>query len=178
MPRLHDQLSRPGSRRGQGRDNFGVPATGADGWSAPVPQRPQKAGDLSGFGRVRDSSPNISLGPSGAFANKAKAKAEQQRPATPSNPFALLSGAGDAAPEASSGSQRPKLVLAPRTKPLDGEEQEGEKAGEEEEEEDEDDDDGKIDPNATSMSRSEGERRAGNSVKEVSARRNCFKDLS
>ncbi|ORY90100.1 armadillo-type protein [Leucosporidium creatinivorum] len=161
LPRLHDQLSRPNSRRGQGRDQFGVAAAGADGWSAPVPQRPQKAGDLSAFGRVRDSTP-ISLGPSGAFAAKAKAK-EAARPTTPSNPFALLSGAGDA-PEPST-SQRPKLVLKPRTKPLDGEEEEGEK-GEEKDAEEEDEDDGAIDPNATSMSRSEGERRAGNSVKE------------
>jgi translation initiation factor 4G len=164
LPRLNEQLSRPNSRRGQGRDQFGVAAAGADGWSAPVPQRPAKAGDLSAFGKIRESSSAISLGPSGAFAARANKAKEAARPTTPNNPFALLSGGSDAAAEAST-SQRTKLVLAPRTKPLEGEEkpEEGEAAAEEEEEED----DGAIDPNAVSMSRSEGERRAGNSVKEV-----------
>ncbi|GAA5983668.1 hypothetical protein JCM5350_000662 [Sporobolomyces pararoseus] len=169
LPRLGDQLSRPNSRRGQGRD-FGVAQAGADGWTT-QPQRPAKAGDLSGFGRFRENrdSSSISLGPTGAFANKQKAKTEATRPSTPINPFALLSGGGDE-PEAAAptSSQRPKLQLKPRTKPLDGEEGEGEDdekdetAGEGEEEED----DGAIDPNASSMSRSEAERRATNSVQE------------
>ncbi|KAI5476427.1 translation initiation factor eIF-4F [Pseudohyphozyma bogoriensis] len=163
LPPLHNQMgSRSNSRRGQARDQFGVPATGADGWSAPVPQRPQKAGDLSGFGKVRDTSAQISLGPSGAFASRAAAKKEAARPAAPSNPFALLGGDGGEAPAPST---RPKLVLAPRTKPIDGEEaEEAEEKAEEEGAEEEDD--GAIDPNAVSMSRAEGERRSGNSVKE------------
>lgn len=163
MPRLQDQLSRPNSRRGQGRDQFGVPAVGPDGWSAPVPQRPAKAGDLSGFGKIRETSAAISLGPSGAFANRA-AKAKEARPA-PGNMFSLL----EAQDAAASSSSRPKLVLAPRTKPKDGEEGD-EKADEETvDAEVEDEDDGAIDPNAVSMSRAEGERKAGNSVKEVRA---------
>lgn len=161
-------MSRPGSRRGQGRDNFGVPATSADGWSVPTPQRPAKAGDLSSFGKIREQASNISLaGPSGHFA-KAKAK-EAARPTTPSNPFALLSSGGDTPVADAPVSQRPRLVMAPRTKPLEGEvadESKEEEAPVEEEEEEEDD--GAIDPNAVSMSRAEGERRAGNSVKEVS----------
>ncbi|GAA5923473.1 hypothetical protein JCM1841_001528 [Sporobolomyces salmonicolor] len=164
LPRLGDQLSRPNSRRGQGRDNFGVAQPGADGWTT-QPQRPAKAGDLSGFGRIRDSSANISLGPTGAFANRQKAKQEAARPATPSNPFALLSGGGDAAEPAATSSQRPKLQLKPRTKPLEGEE-EDEAKDEEGQGEDEDEDDGAIDPNASSMSRQEAERRAKNSVQE------------
>ncbi|KAK4052214.1 hypothetical protein OIO90_004436 [Microbotryomycetes sp. JL221] len=172
LPRLHDQLSRPNSRRGQGRDGFGVGQTGGpDGWSQPVPQRPAKAGDLSSFGKIREQSGTISLGPSGAFANRQKAK-EAARPATPSNPFALLSGSTESAePAPEEQSQRPKLKLKPRTKPLDGEEGEGEDE-EEEAEENEDDDDGAIDPNASSLSRSEAERRAGNSVKEFFAVKN------
>lgn len=161
MPRLQDQLSRPGSRRGQGRDQFGVAAAGADGWSAPVPQRPAKAGDLSSFGKIREpTGASLSMGPSGAFANRAAKAKEAARPAAPSNPFAILSAGGDAAPE------RPKLVLAPRTKPVDGSAEEEEKP-EEEEAAEEEEDDGAIDPNAISMSRAEGERKAGNSVKEV-----------
>ncbi|KAK4050382.1 hypothetical protein OIV83_003451 [Microbotryomycetes sp. JL201] len=160
LPRMHDQLSRPNSRRGQGRDNFGVPAAGSEGWSAPV-QRPAKAGDLTAFGKVRDLGGSNFLGPSGAFQARQKAK-EAARPPTPSNPFALLSGSGESSEPAAEESQRPKLQLKPRSKPLDGEEGEEE----EEAEEEEDDDDGAIDPNASSLSRAEAERRAGNSVKE------------
>ena len=62
--------------------------------------------------------------------------------------------------------------MAPRTVPAAGEEKEEGaepvEAEAEEEEEEEEEDDGAIDPNAISMTRAEGERRAGNSVKEVS----------
>ncbi|GAA6025757.1 hypothetical protein JCM11491_000343 [Sporobolomyces phaffii] len=167
LPRLGDQLSRPNSRRGQGRD-FGVAQAGADGWTT-QPPRPAKAGDLSGFGRFsrenRDSS-SISLGPTGAFANKQKAKSEATRPSTPINPFALLSGGGDEPEAAASTSQRPKLQLKPRTKPLGGEEGDDEEKDENAGEAEEDEDDGAIDPNASSMSRQEAERRATNSVVE------------
>lgn len=166
LPRLGDQLSRPNSRRGQGRGEFGVPQPGADGWTT-QPQRPATAGNLSGFGRFRnsgaDSPGGISLGPTGAFAAKSKQKKEE-RPATPSNPFAALMGGDSEEPSAAPAEARPKLQLKPRTKPLEGE---GEGEGEEHKE-DEEEDDGAIDPNASSMSRSEAERRAKNSVEEVS----------
>lgn len=184
LPRLSDQLSRPNSRRGQGRDQYGPPQTSADGWSMPAPQRPAKAGDLTGFGKVREASSSISLGgPSGHFAKGGpKAKEVAARPVTPSNRYAVLEASqAQAAP-----SQRPRVVYAPRTKPLEGsdeakaaeaaeptaesgagEEEETPEAEEEHDAEEEEDDDGAIDPNAISMSRAEGVRRAGNSVKEV-----------
>lgn len=175
MPRLEDQMnSRPGSRRGQPRDNFGAPAVDANGWSVPTPQRPAKAGDLSGFGKsvAKSSGPTLG-GPSGHFAKGAKAK-EAARPSTPSNAFAALAALDS--PAASSTPGRVKLVLAPRTVPKEGMEVDttdgaaealvdDEAAAEEEEDEAEEEDDGAIDPNAVSMSRAEGERRAGNSVK-------------
>jgi hypothetical protein len=49
--------------------------------------------------------------------------------------------------------------------PLEGEEEKAEEETKEDEEEDEDD--GAIDPNASSLSRSEAERKAKNSVTEV-----------
>jgi translation initiation factor 4G len=68
LPKLHDQLPRGGSRRGQSRDQMG--GAGPDGWTnvAPVPRAASKAGDLTHFGRVRDrpaSSSGLPLGPSG-----------------------------------------------------------------------------------------------------------------
>ena len=147
-----------------------MPQTGADGWTT-QPQRPATAGNLSGFGRFRssasDNAGGISLGPTGAFAAKSKQKKEE-RPATPSNPFAALMG-GDVeeSPAAPAAENRPRLQLKPRTKPIEGDEEEA-KEGDEKEGEDEDDD-GAIDPNASSLSRSEAERRAKNSVDEVSA---------
>ncbi|KDE02369.1 hypothetical protein MVLG_07071 [Microbotryum lychnidis-dioicae p1A1 Lamole] len=174
LPRLNDQLSRSNSRRGQGRDGIGAPA--ADGWSQPVPQRPAKAGDLSAFGKTRENVAPFTFGPTGAFAAKANKAKEAARPATPSNPFALLSGGGSDSAAEASASQRPKLNLAPRTKPLEGElsaQADGTQSedlavdgDEHAEEKDEDEDDGAIDPNAISMSRAEAERRSGNSVKE------------
>ncbi|BGP12242.1 hypothetical protein JCM10213v2_000155 [Rhodosporidiobolus nylandii] len=172
LPRLGDQLSRPNSRRGQSRGDFGVPQTGADGWTT-QPQRPAKAGDLSGFGRVRESAGGLSLGPTGAFANRGRKapKVEEARPATPSNPFALLGdGSGDE-PAAAPAAQRPRLNLQPRTKPIEGE-------GEEKEEDKEDEDDGAIDPNASSMSREEAARRATNSVNEFAEIKNIAEGVA
>lgn len=159
--------SRPNSHRGNQRNQFGVAGPGADGWSAPAVGRPAKAGDLTSFGKIRDNSSAISMGPSGAFANKAALAARaKEAPRAPSNPFAALEAANDgAAPAPSSG--RPRIILAKRTIKTEGDaEEKPEETAEVVEEEDEDD--GSIDPNAVSMSRAEGERRAGNSVKEVS----------
>ncbi|GAA6010225.1 hypothetical protein JCM10207_005675 [Rhodosporidiobolus poonsookiae] len=177
LPRLGDQLSRPNSRRGQGRGDF-VAQVGADGWTT-QPQRPAKAGDLSAFGRIRDTSAGISLGPTGAFANRNRKpqKEEAPRPATPSNPFALLSGdgSGDAEP-AAPAPERPRLKLQPRTKPIGGEEEE--EKDEEKKDDEEDEDDGAIDPNASSMSRSEAERRAKNSVDEFFSVKNVSEGVA
>lgn len=160
--------SRPNSYRGNPRNQF--PGPGADGWSAPVVVRPAKAGDLSSFGKIRGDSTPASLGPTGAFANRGALAAKAKEPVrAPSNPFAALEAAEASGPSAPSG--RTKLVLAPRTVKTEGGEEEEEKVEVEEPVEEEEEDDGSIDPNAISMSRAEGERRASNSVKEVS---NCI----
>lgn len=134
-------LSRGGSRGGRNRDQTG--GLPGDGWSAvggipaPIP-RPSKAGDLTQFGKVRDtsSSGRSTFGPSNVFANKGKLKDgkpptdREPAVAVAPNPFAALGGdpvesnttgltrkpsSADIAPTG-----RPRLNLAPRTLPLPG----------------------------------------------------------
>ncbi|KAH9813231.1 hypothetical protein DFH28DRAFT_364266 [Melampsora americana] len=148
MSKMGD-LSRGGSRGGRSREQFGNTPS-ADGWSsvgnAAPPPRPSKAGDLTHFGKLRDtsSSGRMTFGPSNVFANKGKVKdgksnAERDPTvAVASNPFALLgadtgettnTGSGlvkkPSVPEMTPAS-RPRLNLAPRTLPLPGKPEEGE----------------------------------------------------
>ncbi|KAG0146045.1 hypothetical protein CROQUDRAFT_133344 [Cronartium quercuum f. sp. fusiforme G11] len=147
MSKNSNDLARGGSRGGRNRgggsgDQFGNAGPSADGWSSvggsAPPPRPAKAGDLTHFGKLRDtsSSGRPSFGPSAVFANKGKMKdgkalvAEPLGAAVASNPFAALnadvgeSGAvgGTLAKKPSvpemSGGGRPRLNLAPRTLPL------------------------------------------------------------
>lgn len=131
-PRAPDPApSRGGSRRGQARD------AGPDGWSTITPTppvRPSKAGDISGFGKLRQpTAAATTFGPTGAFAKRGGAAAAARdaspaggaTPSAASNPFAALAGEGSAAPDAATSPTdaaasggRPRLVLAPRTVPL------------------------------------------------------------
>ncbi|ETS62362.1 hypothetical protein PaG_03447 [Moesziomyces aphidis] len=155
-------ISRGGSKRGQARDN------GPDGWStvggvAPPP-RPGKAGDLSHFGKIErgTSGRPLSFGPSTMLGRKNQGKGSEDgsqpptRTSSQTNMFSLLNqaGEGDAAP--SEEPQRPKLNLAPRTKPLPG--NDGDKEGENDGEEDA----GK----AADMSDEEAKRKIANDIKE------------
>ncbi|WAQ89687.1 hypothetical protein PtA15_11A378 [Puccinia triticina] len=132
-----NDLSRGGSRAGRNRDQ-----PGGDGWSAvggpsAPPPRPSKAGDLTQFGKLRDtsSSARASFGPSNVFANKGKLKDAKLAPepavAVAPNPFAAPqegSGPGlsrkpsvaELAVPAAAAAGRPRLNLAPRTLPLPG----------------------------------------------------------
>lgn len=129
--------------------------------NAPPPPRPSRAGDMSGFGKIERSGSgrplSLGMGPNNVFAKKqAKTSEDGSKPpsrtSSSANMFEMLAGAqaqqaaqaaggsgagaggagaagGDAAP-----AERPKLKLAPRTKPVDGgdddEEEEDEEAGE------------------------------------------------
>jgi len=141
---MHD-LSRGGSRGGRNREQ-----PGGDGWSAvggtsAPPPRPSKAGDLTQFGKLRDtsSSARSTFGPSVVFANKGKLKdaklTADREPAVAvaPNPFAALggdttetSGPGltrkPSAAELAPTGGRPRLNLAPRTLPLPGQSADGE----------------------------------------------------
>ncbi|KAH8113023.1 ARM repeat-containing protein [Phellopilus nigrolimitatus] len=137
-------MSRGGSRRGHDRDNSQV---GPDGWTvAPGPSRPaNKAGDLSGFGKIAKSGGPMTFGPSSVFSAKSKdgkPRESSQPPRTSSNMFSMLGAESTAEVSAPSQSsrpsrppsrnasvdlshgapveptQRPRLNLLPRSKPL------------------------------------------------------------
>ncbi|CAH7688681.1 hypothetical protein PPACK8108_LOCUS23679 [Phakopsora pachyrhizi] len=134
-----NDASRTSSRTGRLRDQMG--GSSGDGWLSVggnvPPPRPSKAGDLTQFGKLRDTpSGRPSFGPSNVFANKGKlkdGKAQTDREpavAVASNPFAALGGdAGEgnhpglfrkaSTPEMAPAG-RPRLNLAPRTLPLPG----------------------------------------------------------
>lgn len=141
LPKMNEQMARGGSRGGRDR----APA-GPDGWSTvaqAAPARPSRAGDMSRFGNVRQPSgptTGATFGPSGVFSrNKAQAdpNAVPETPSARQNAFAALEEAneGDAEPPTPTSAVRPKLNLAPRTKPLESDSTPNEQAAAEDEEE-------------------------------------------
>ena len=135
--------SRSGSRQGHPRRNeFG--AQGGSDWTPVANARlPQRQTDFSGFGRIgTQTGVPTALGPSSVF-NKRKSNVPGQvtpplsRQSSSSNMFGVLSGDGSAEAGPSedrrgsgdAGTQRKKLALLPRSKPV---------AGEDDEEKDED----------------------------------------
>jgi len=178
LPTMSQQMGgRPQSRRGQPRD------VGPDGWqavgsAAPAPVRPRQAGDLSAFGKVRGSQTGSEriLGAGNSVFNRknqprqAEAAAEVPRQ---QNAFAAL--AADSGEATETSSERPKIQLLARTKPLEGEEdateeleaaEEAEVEGEDEEEEEEGDEE------EPEMSEENIQRSIKNSVAEYFAVRN------
>uniref|UniRef100_D8Q9Y9 MI domain-containing protein n=2 Tax=Schizophyllum commune (strain H4-8 / FGSC 9210) TaxID=578458 RepID=D8Q9Y9_SCHCM len=140
---MHRQstMSRGGSRRGgDRRDSEHV---GPDGWTvagSSAPRPPAKAGDLSKFGNISKATP-MTFGPGSVFAGKNANKRDSiSRQASTSNMFHALQSEG-AEPVTAPKSSRPpsrkpsvdlsaaaggealpqrrKLVLQPRTKPLE-----------------------------------------------------------
>lgn len=151
--------SRGGSRRGQPGGGYPGAAVGPDGWTAvggaPPPPRPARVGDMSNFGVIQRSGSGRPLtmggGPNSVFAKKAAKTSEDgskppSRTSSSANMFEMLNqseadqqAAAAAATSASSATERPKLKLAPRTKPVPGEDgEEQEEAGEEDKADEED----------------------------------------
>ncbi|KAL1719721.1 hypothetical protein EV715DRAFT_251035 [Schizophyllum commune] len=140
---MHRQstMSRGGSRRGgDRRDSEHV---GPDGWTvagSSAPRPPAKAGDLSKFGNISKATP-MTFGPGSVFAGKNANKRDSiSRQASTSNMFHALQSEGaepvtapkssrppsrkpsvdlSAAAGGEAPPQRRKLVLQPRTKPLE-----------------------------------------------------------
>ncbi|KAF9012539.1 hypothetical protein BDQ17DRAFT_1271720 [Cyathus striatus] len=117
-------MSRGGSRRGATREEF--PQVGPDGWAVAggsAPRPPPKAGDLSQFGKISKAQPPTFGKPNSVFAGKKGGEKEAvSRSSSNSNMFMMLSQGTDAgdskAPEAVPP-QRKKLVLQPRSKPVE-----------------------------------------------------------
>ncbi|KAF8176531.1 hypothetical protein BJ912DRAFT_930637 [Pholiota molesta] len=125
-------MSRGGSRRGGDRGEY--PQVGPDGWavagggSGPT-RPPPKAGDLSNFGKISKGSAPMTFGPSSVFAGKKGAESKREsisRTSSNSNMFSMLSSqaaeTAEAAPKAPAEPlQRKRLVLQPRSKPVESE---------------------------------------------------------
>lgn len=124
-------MSRGGSRRGGDRSEY--PQVGPDGWAVAGgggsgPSRPPpKAGDLSNFGKISKAQP-MTFGPSSVFAGKKGTESKREaisRTSSSSNMFSMLSSqaaeSGDAAAKAAEPLQRKRLVLQPRSRPVEAE---------------------------------------------------------
>ena len=141
----------PRGRRDTGRNDYGPPQVGADGWTTPVTRPPQtKAGDLSKFGKIERSA-GLQFGPGSVFSKRGdkRESASVTRVSSSSNMFAMLNSS-EATPDAVSvgsrtaastrppsrkasidmssgtaspidGPQRRRLILQPRTIPVSGE---------------------------------------------------------
>lgn len=179
--------SRSGSRQGHSRRNeFG--GQGGSDWTPVANARlPQRQTDFSSFGRIgTQTGVPTALGPSSVF-NKRKSNVPGQvtpplsRQSSSSNMFGVLSGDGataDVGPSdgrrgsGDAGSQRKKLALLPRSKPVDGddekEEDEDEEGGEEgaETSAEEDEVEG-ADAPSTNMSESQARTKIASDVKEL-----------
>ncbi|KAJ3511777.1 hypothetical protein NLJ89_g3905 [Agrocybe chaxingu] len=120
-------MSRGGSRRGGDRGDF--PQVGPDGWavagSGSAPRPPPKAGDLSNFGKISKVGPPTTFGPSSVFAGKKGAEKRESisRTASNSNMFSMLSSQSAETSEPKPAEpQRKRLILQPRSKPVESSE--------------------------------------------------------
>lgn len=177
--------SRSGSRQGHPRRNeFG--AQGTSDWTPVANARlPQRQTDFSGFGRIgTQTGVPTALGPSSVF-NKRKSNVPGQvtpplsRQSSSSNMFGVLSGDGsvEAGPSedrrgsSDAGTQRKKLALLPRSKPVAGEDddedkdEDGEDAADSEGEDEENDEEaGAAD---SDMTEAEARTKIASDVKEL-----------
>ncbi len=132
----NDAMSRGGSRRGEQRGGNGPPGA-SDQWQAVAARLPAKPSDMSSFGKITKSSGPTTFGPQmSVFGNKNKRAGDSATPPLSrtasssnisANPFGVLDTTGEVDPSsgaspASESRERPKLMLAKRTKPVEGEE--------------------------------------------------------
>ncbi|KAK0226381.1 ARM repeat-containing protein [Armillaria fumosa] len=119
-------MSRGGSRRGGDRGDF--PQVGADGWAVAggnsAPRPPSKVGDLSKFGQISNKGAPLTFGPQSSIyaGKKDKRESVQRSNSSSQNMFSMLNN--DSITEATPKEmlQRKRLVLQPRPKPVEGQE--------------------------------------------------------
>jgi translation initiation factor 4G len=132
-------MSRGGSRRGGDRGDH--PQVGPDGWTvtgSSVQVRPSKAGDLSNFGKISKGQP-MTFGPSSVFAGKKlksrRSPFQEQHPVRicspcfPARMWTLVNRRSvclhvviepkKLTPDLAAEPQRKRLMLQPRSKPVE-----------------------------------------------------------
>ncbi|KAF9031242.1 hypothetical protein BDZ89DRAFT_1101175 [Hymenopellis radicata] len=115
-------MSRGGSRRGADRGD--QQQVGPDGWTTAgsAPRAPPKAGDLSKFGQInKGSNAPLTFGPqSNIYSGKKDNKRDSIQRTNSQNMFSMLQAETPAEPSApKEPTQRKRLVLAPRSKPIE-----------------------------------------------------------
>ena len=94
-------------RRDTGRNDYGPPQVGADGWATPVTRPPQtKTGDLSKFGKIERSA-GLQFGPGSVFSirGNGRGSVSATRVWPSSNMFAMLNSGGSTPDAVSVGSR-------------------------------------------------------------------------
>ncbi|KAK0454526.1 hypothetical protein EV421DRAFT_422018 [Armillaria borealis] len=166
-------MSRGGSRRGGERGEF--PQVGADGWAVAggnsAPRPPSKAGDLSKFGQISNKGAPLTFGPqSSIYAGKKDNKREsvQRTNSSSQNMFSMLNNDSTAEATPKEMLQRKRLVLAPRSKPVEGQENAPATA----ESEASSDEEVTAEPEPIEMSEKDAKKKIEEDIKEFSAVRN------
>ncbi|KAK0486244.1 armadillo-type protein [Armillaria novae-zelandiae] len=189
-------MSRGGSRRGGDRGDF--PQVGPDGWAVAggnsAPRPPSKAGDLSKFGQISNKGAPLTFGPqSSIYAGKKDKRESVQRTNSSSqnifsmlNMFSMLNNdsTAEATPKGrifpprqyclltlfdlSEMLQPKRLVLQPRSKPVEGQENAPTTA----ESEGSSDEEVTVEPEPIEMSDKDAKKKIEEDIKEFGAVRN------
>ncbi|KAK0226366.1 hypothetical protein IW262DRAFT_1361563 [Armillaria fumosa] len=165
-------MSRGGSRRGGDRGDF--PQVGADGWAVAggnsAPRPPSKAGDLSKFGQISNKGAPLTFGPQSSIyaGKKDKRESVQRSNSSSQNMFSMLNNDSTAEATPKEMLQRKRLVLQPRSKPVEGQENAPTTA----ESEGSSDEEVTAEPEPVEMSDKDAKKKIEEDIKEFSAVRN------
>ncbi len=184
-------MSRGGSRRGGERGEY--PQVGADGWAVAggnsAPRPPSKAGDLSKFGQISNKGAPLTFGPQSSIyaGKKDKRESVQRSNSSSQNMFSMLNNdstaeatpKGKASPSRQSYRadslfallemlQRKRLILVPRPKPVQWQENGPTTA----EFEGSSDEEFTVEPESVKMSDKDAKKKIEEDIKEFIAVRN------
>ncbi|KAK0486264.1 armadillo-type protein [Armillaria novae-zelandiae] len=183
-------MSLGGSRRGRDRGDF--PQVGPDSWAVAggnsAPRPPSKAGDLSKFGQISNKGAPLTFGPQSSIyaGKKDKRESVQRTNSSSQNMFSMLNNdsTAEATPkgrifpscqycllilfDSSEMLQRKRLVLQPRSKPVEGQENAPTTA----ESEGSSDEEVTVEPEPIEMSDKDAKKKIEEDIKEFGAVRN------